>query len=41
MEFTAMAGIACIENELIIRKDDLKTYSEDYIELTRDFYLGF
>ena len=41
MEFSAMADITCIENELIIRRDDLKTYSADYIELTRDFYLGF
>jgi tRNA1Val (adenine37-N6)-methyltransferase len=41
MEFTAIAGIPCVENELIIRKDDLKSYSEEYVELTRDFYLGF
>jgi tRNA1Val (adenine37-N6)-methyltransferase len=41
MEYSAMSGIAYVENELIIRKDDLKTYSEDYIELTKDFYLGF
>ena len=41
MEFKAMAGIACDENELIIRNDDLKTYSENYIRLTKDFYLGF
>jgi len=40
MEFRAPSGIACEENELIIR-DDLKTYSEEYIRLTREFYLGF
>ncbi len=41
IEFTGMTGIACSENELIIRESDLNTYSEEYIELTRDFYLGF
>lgn len=41
MELSALTGIGCIENELIIRKDDPKKYSEEYIELTRDFYLGF
>jgi tRNA1(Val) A37 N6-methylase TrmN6 len=41
LEFSAIAGITYVENELIIRKSDLKTYSEEYIELTRDFYLGF
>jgi tRNA1Val (adenine37-N6)-methyltransferase len=41
LEFTKIAGITCYENELIIRNDDLKTYSVDYTELTRDFYLGF
>jgi tRNA1Val (adenine37-N6)-methyltransferase len=41
IEFTGMTGISCSENELIIRKSDLKTYAEEYIELTRDFYLGF
>jgi tRNA1Val (adenine37-N6)-methyltransferase len=41
MEFKAMPGISCDENELIIRNEDLKTYSEDYIRLTGDFYLGF
>jgi hypothetical protein len=41
MELTAAAGLICDENELIIRKDDMKTYSENYIQLTRDFYLGF
>ena len=41
IELAKRPGINCSENELIIRKDDLKTYSEEYIELTRDFYLGF
>jgi tRNA1Val (adenine37-N6)-methyltransferase len=41
IEFTGMTGITCSENELVIRESDLKTYSEGYIELTRDFYLGF
>jgi tRNA1Val (adenine37-N6)-methyltransferase len=41
MEFSAMAGMTYIENELIIRMDDLKSYTADYIELTKDFYLGF
>jgi tRNA1Val (adenine37-N6)-methyltransferase len=41
MEFSDMPGIACVENEMSIRGDDLKTYSADYVHLTRDFYLGF
>jgi tRNA1Val (adenine37-N6)-methyltransferase len=41
MEFKALEGIDCDENELIIRNDDLKTYSDDYIRLTKDFYPGF
>jgi tRNA1Val (adenine37-N6)-methyltransferase len=41
IEFSKMPGIPCPENELTIRNDDLKTYSDDYTELTRDFYLGF
>jgi tRNA1Val (adenine37-N6)-methyltransferase len=41
MEFSRMDGLPCTENELIIRNDDLKTYSDDYTELTKDFYLGF
>jgi tRNA1Val (adenine37-N6)-methyltransferase len=41
VEFTDKAGVSCTENELIIRQDDLKTYSEDYTGLTKDFYLGF
>ncbi len=41
VEFTGQTGITCSENELIIRKSDLTAYSDEYIELTRDFYLGF
>jgi tRNA1(Val) A37 N6-methylase TrmN6 len=41
MEFTATTGTVCSENELVIRKDDVKLYSDDYIKLTKDFYLGF
>jgi tRNA1Val (adenine37-N6)-methyltransferase len=41
IEFRAMAGVACDENELIIRNEDINTYSENYIRLTRDFYPGF
>ncbi len=41
MEFSTVAGVRCTESELIIRNGDLMTYTEDYIELTRDFYLGF
>jgi tRNA1Val (adenine37-N6)-methyltransferase len=41
MEFSAKPGIAYVENELVIRKDDLTAYSDEYVELTRDFYLGF
>jgi len=39
MEFSKLKGPGCIENELVIRKDDLKTYTDEYIELTKDFYL--
>jgi tRNA1Val (adenine37-N6)-methyltransferase len=41
MEFTGNTGISCSEDELIIRKGDLNTYTEEYRELTGDFYLGF
>ena len=41
MEFATVGGSKCTENELIIRNDDLMTYSKDYIELTKDFYLEF
>ena len=41
IEFSAVSGITCVENELIIRREDLKSYTADYMELTKDFYLGF
>ncbi len=41
MEFTAIEGVQCVENELVIREEDLKTYTREYIEMTKDFYLGF
>jgi tRNA1Val (adenine37-N6)-methyltransferase len=41
MEFTAIEGVQCFENELVIREEDLKTYTREYIEMTKDFYLGF
>jgi len=41
IELTERKGIACNETELIIRKADLTTYTAEYIELTRDFYLAF
>jgi len=41
IEFSAGSGITYIENELIIRNEDLKSYTADYIKLTKDFYLGF
>jgi tRNA1Val (adenine37-N6)-methyltransferase len=40
MEFRASTCSSFEENELIIR-NDIKTYSEDYIRLTKEFYLGF
>ncbi len=40
LELKGGSGVACDENELIIR-EDMETYSEDYVSLTREFYLGF
>ncbi len=41
IELTETKGIACDVTELTIRGSDLTTYTTEYTELTRDYYLAF
>ena len=41
LEFTSLKRITCLQSELNIRKNDLKSFSEEFTSLTKEFYLKF
>jgi len=40
MEFGLNRTQTCITDELVIKKADNKSYTDDYIELTKEYYLN-